>query len=466
MVKALWLDNFCLQNGARQGLAPVPSARPLLTIHFYTCGGEEEERYLIDKIYCGTPVSIAEQIYLLCGQQPPHRFLASILVPLFLKYWLTPGLENMIGSYGKNMLRKVVLTLRKNLIALIRILVDSTSCMNGVVNLYSYARSGLDVPKRQFVGPVTSIRLIPNPSEQFFHHERRYIKTGSPTFPGVLHLRTSVPASKNPVEGAIPGELWTRQGSVAAATLIGSIAQTNTCRITRPTLPVHIHTSGGSTVVPRNRRRRRRRRRRKRERKKEKKREVRQRIAIKPLASAFMNYYDTTSHDIAISHDLSCISIFVPIPDKSVGINNHKCKLRPDQWSNKSYGEANAEREQQTKFDKHYIKDLFTAFEKVDCNLRWHDCSKARDFAAVIRSSGDNLKIEEIKEFIVGCLYCNGGVVTVRCTNNAGNANSRNHAERCGANSISVQGFGILAGWLAANNRNQLGPVSSTNTPR
>lgn len=37
--------------------------------------------------------------------------------------------------------------------------------------------------------------------------------------------------------------------------------------------------------------------------------------------------------------------IFVPIPDKSVGINNHKCKLRPDQWPNKSYGEANAERE-------------------------------------------------------------------------------------------------------------------------
>jgi len=35
----------------------------------------------------------------------------------------------------------------------------------------------------------------------------------------------------------------------------------------------------------------------------------------------------------------------VPIPDKSVGINNHKCKLRPDQWPNKSYGEANAERE-------------------------------------------------------------------------------------------------------------------------
>lgn len=35
----------------------------------------------------------------------------------------------------------------------------------------------------------------------------------------------------------------------------------------------------------------------------------------------------------------------MPIPDKSVGINNHKCKLQPDQWPNKSYGEANAERE-------------------------------------------------------------------------------------------------------------------------
>lgn len=79
----------------------------------------------------------------------------------------------------------------------------------------------------------------------------------------------SVPVSKNLVEGAIPGELWTRQGSVAAATLIGSIAQTNTCRITRPTLPVHIHTSGSSTVVPRNRRRRRRRRRRSKRRRRE-----------------------------------------------------------------------------------------------------------------------------------------------------------------------------------------------------
>lgn len=29
------------------------------------------------------------------------------------------------------------------------------------------------------------------------------------------------------------------------------------------------------------------------------------------------------------------------------------------------------------KFDRHYIKDLFATFEEVDCNLRWHDCSKA-----------------------------------------------------------------------------------------
>lgn len=48
--------------------------------------------------------------------------------------------------------------------------------------------------------------------------------------------------------------------------------------------------------------------------------------------------------------------------------------------------------------------------------------------------------------------------VTVCCTNNAGNANGRNHMERCGlrSNSISVQEFGILAGRLASNNGNQL----------
>lgn len=38
-------------------------------------------------------------------------------------------------------------------------------------------------------------------------------------------------------------------GNVAAATLIGSIAETNTCRITRLLARLlHIHTSGGSTV--------------------------------------------------------------------------------------------------------------------------------------------------------------------------------------------------------------------------
>jgi len=47
-------------------------------------------------------------------------------------------------------------------------------------------------------------------------------------------------------------------------------------------------------------------------------------------------------------------------------------------------------------------------------------------------------------------------VVTVRCTNNAGNANGRNHAERCGANSISVHGFGILEGCSTTDNGNQL----------
>lgn len=55
-----------------------------------------------------------------------------------------------------------------------------TGYMNGVVNLY--ARSGRDVRKRQFVGPVTSIRRIPNPTAEFFHYGCRYIKTGSPTF--------------------------------------------------------------------------------------------------------------------------------------------------------------------------------------------------------------------------------------------------------------------------------------------
>lgn len=57
-------------------------------------------------------------------------------------------------------------------------------------------------------------------------------------------------------------------GNVAGATLIGSIAETNTCRITRLARSLHIHTSGGSTVdkeEEKKKRRRRRRRRRKEE---------------------------------------------------------------------------------------------------------------------------------------------------------------------------------------------------------
>lgn len=76
----------------------------LLSIYSFIPVAGKKKRYLIDKIYCGTPVSIAEQIYLLCGQQPSHRFLASILVPLFLKYWLTPGLESYLTNesmYGQ-----------------------------------------------------------------------------------------------------------------------------------------------------------------------------------------------------------------------------------------------------------------------------------------------------------------------------------------------------------------------------
>ena len=45
-----------------------------LSIYSFIPTVGKKKRYLIDKIYCGTPVSIAEQIYLLCGQQPPHRF--------------------------------------------------------------------------------------------------------------------------------------------------------------------------------------------------------------------------------------------------------------------------------------------------------------------------------------------------------------------------------------------------------
>jgi len=76
---------------------------PSRFIVLYSQRGEEEEIPNRQDLR-GTPVSIAEQIYLLCGQQPPHRFLASILVPLFLKYWLTPGLESYLTNesmYGR-----------------------------------------------------------------------------------------------------------------------------------------------------------------------------------------------------------------------------------------------------------------------------------------------------------------------------------------------------------------------------
>lgn len=91
---ARWKFFFCPHDFSRSS-----SIRRCLSSRFivlYLAG--KKKRYLIDKIYCGTPVSIAEQIYLLCGQQPPHRFLASILVPLFLKYWLTPGFESYLTN--------------------------------------------------------------------------------------------------------------------------------------------------------------------------------------------------------------------------------------------------------------------------------------------------------------------------------------------------------------------------------
>lgn len=59
-------------------------------------------------------------------------------------------------------------------------------------------------------------------------------------------------------------------GNVAGATLIGSIAETNTCRITRLARSLHIHTSGGSTVDKEEEKKKRRRRRRRRRRKEEK----------------------------------------------------------------------------------------------------------------------------------------------------------------------------------------------------
>lgn len=53
-------------------------------------------------------------------------------------------------------------------------------------------------------------------------------------------------------------------GNVAGATLIGSIAETNTCRITRLARSLHIHTSGGSTVDKEEEKKKKRRRRRRR----------------------------------------------------------------------------------------------------------------------------------------------------------------------------------------------------------
>lgn len=41
-----------------------------ISIYSFIPAVEGKKRYLIDKIYYGTPVSIAEQIYLLCGQRP------------------------------------------------------------------------------------------------------------------------------------------------------------------------------------------------------------------------------------------------------------------------------------------------------------------------------------------------------------------------------------------------------------
>jgi len=95
-------ENFSSLHVISRGQAQYGSVFPFSIYSFIPAAGEK--RYLIDKIYCGTPVSIAEQIYLLCGQQPPHRFLASILVPLFLKYWLTPRFESYLTNesmYGR-----------------------------------------------------------------------------------------------------------------------------------------------------------------------------------------------------------------------------------------------------------------------------------------------------------------------------------------------------------------------------
>jgi hypothetical protein len=105
-----------------------------------------------------------------------------------------------------------------------------------------------------------------------FNEPRLPLRDINATGAGRCAFVASVPASKNLVEGVIPGELWTRQGSAAAATLIGSIAQTNTCRITRPTPPLHIHTSAEAV----HRRARKPKKRLKKQEKKKKKRKVRE----------------------------------------------------------------------------------------------------------------------------------------------------------------------------------------------
>jgi hypothetical protein len=98
-------ENSCSTDAITCGQAQYGGVLlPFRFIVLYSQRGEEEEEIPNRQDLRGTPVSIAEQIYLLCGQQPPHRFLASILVPLFLKYWLTPGLESYLTNesmYGR-----------------------------------------------------------------------------------------------------------------------------------------------------------------------------------------------------------------------------------------------------------------------------------------------------------------------------------------------------------------------------
>lgn len=66
--RARWKFFFLIRVILR-GQAQYGGVFPLSIYSFIPVTGKKK-RYLIDKIYCGTPVSIAEQIYLLCGQQP------------------------------------------------------------------------------------------------------------------------------------------------------------------------------------------------------------------------------------------------------------------------------------------------------------------------------------------------------------------------------------------------------------